>query len=150
MKSKLLFLLLFVVNISFAQDIGFNHFNRNPFFNSQIGVSPFAPQTSVFVGSTLTSQGFIGNYYGVSFQKYNETLKGDISVGYSYENFNNNFHGNNFNLTYSKTLKITNNFSIIPSVQVNYFYGGANSPSGFNNSSNNLFIPNMHPLNSGR
>ena len=64
--------------------------------------------------------------------KYDNTLKGDISIGFSNQSFNNNMSFNSINIGYSKTIKITDNFWMTPGIQFN-FYSENGQPPYFHN-----------------
>lgn len=129
MKIKILLLLIILANIVIAQDTVSKdyyisgvqlHCPGGP-IDADIGLEhSLNPRFETWFRTSFNSSGMFGNCFGVSMIKYDNTLKGDVSIGFTNQSFNNNMIINSFNIGYSKTIKIANNFFLIPEIMFNY------------------------------
>jgi hypothetical protein len=137
MKLRILFLFSLLANVVSAQEIIPNdYFIKHTDSSSQIQ-NVFNPRVEAYFGTSFSSGGLVGNCMGISLMQYNNTLKGDLSIGISKESFNNNMSFNSINLGYSKTFKITDDFSFSSGIMLNYSTGNGQYPL-YNNSTQPL------------
>ena len=151
MKYKLFFVFVLIILLTIAsanaQPALFNQYQSNTLYNNPAftGISE-QPSFTAYFGQHIIEKDVYNPYFGfypsgaeysgynsaISYQQYWDKIKGSFGINvtsmyYHFEDFN-HINTEGINLSYSPTIKITNNLYFKPAIEVGYYFEKYTSP----------------------